>query len=40
MNVFRQSLILLGVLLCATLLAVFTPLESPPADAETAQVSH
>ena len=40
MNVFRQSMILLGVLMVATLVAAFTPLEQPPENAETAQVSH
>ena len=40
MNVFRQSMILMGVLLVATLVAAFTPLEQPAETAETAQVSH
>ena len=40
MNVFRQSLILLGILFVATLFAAFTPLEQAPQETETAQVSH
>ena len=40
MNVFRQSLILFGVLMAATLLAAFTPLDQAAPETETAQVSH